>query len=216
MDELDRRARNLSFAAANHEPVLSEALQAAVSQLIEATSALRTQAQPAGKPPAEAPPAQENAEESLASRPASRHRPQPTDESTGLTAAELRELATRPPDEEGQWAPHQRFPYLVYQCMAPCTDQDLPTSAGFQPVLCNDLSVNGISFFVDDAPLFEFAVVSVGVLEYPVFVLCRVRHSRLVFAHHSQRYLVGCEFVKRLSPNLFDCQECRASMAAAH
>ncbi|HEY5311840.1 MAG TPA: hypothetical protein VIK18_04950 [Pirellulales bacterium] len=215
VDDLNAQAQSLAAESASYEPPLTEEFLEAIVQLAEATAALQKQIHGAGKFLNPDAPAKDNARPSApaaTSEPARRHgKGQPT----GLTAAELLELARQPGDHGGQSIQQQRFPYSALQYMAPCTEHALPSSADFQPVLCNDLSVNGISFVLDLAPEFEFLVISVGVLSAPIFVLCRARFFRKVSIHDAERWLVGCEFIKRLPPGQFDWEQLSSQHAAA-
>lgn len=207
VDDLNERAQNLAAESASYEPPLTEEFLEAIVQLAEATAALQRQMHGAGKLFTPEPPAKENSGELASAAASGPTRRLGKGHATGLTAAELLELAKQPGDHGGQLIQQQRFPYSALQYMAPCTEHALPSSADFQPVMCNDLSVNGISFLLDTAPEFEFLVISVGVLEGPIFVLGRARFFRKVSVHDAERWLVGCEFIKRLPPGQFDWEQ---------
>lgn len=204
VDELNQRAQSLSSEAEDHEPPLTEAFRAAISQLAEAAAALQGQIRDAGTLFTSEKAAWEGANAPSPATTADLPRPDPKGQPSGLTPAELLELANQPADHAGQSIQQHRFPYATRQYMAPCTEHELPASRDFQPVMCNDLSVNGISFVATYAPAFQFVVISVGAIVEPIFVHCRVRYSRKVVANDVDAYLVGCEFIKRLPPDQFD------------
>ncbi|HEX3659777.1 MAG TPA: hypothetical protein VHV55_28590 [Pirellulales bacterium] len=215
VDDLNERAQNLAADSANYEPPLTEEFLEAIVQLAEATAALQRQMHGAGKLFNPEPPAKENGGDLASAAAGGPARRPGKGSTTGLTAAELLELAKQPGDHGGQSIQQQRFPYSALQYMAPCTEHDLPSSAGFQPVMCNDLSVNGISFLLDAAPEFEFVVISVGVPAAPIFVLGRARFFRKVSVHDTERWLVGCEFIKRLPAGQFDWEQLSSQHGAA-
>jgi hypothetical protein len=204
VDDLSQRVESLSAASANYEPKLTETFLAAVAQLTEAAAALQRQIHDAREILVAKTPAEAAAE--LVAAASFRGRAGVAGEPAGLTAAELLELAKQPGGGAGS-VQKQRFPYVALQYMARCTEHELPTSADFQPVQCNDLSVNGVSFFREQSLDCEFLVISVGVLGDPLFVLCRVRYSRKVVVHDSPRHLIGCEFIRRLPPGQFDWEQ---------
>jgi hypothetical protein len=77
------------------------------------------------------------------------------------------------------------------------------------------LSVNGCSFLLESAPDAEAYVVALGIQPSPVYVIAQVVYSLRRPKDGEPRYLVGCEFTKRIRPGTVDSiLEARARAAA--
>jgi hypothetical protein len=95
-------------------------------------------------------------------------------------------------------AAQTRHAYDTYEYAAPLDDGQLPAAEAFQPVRCHDISGDGISYFVEDAPQYDTVVISVGHSRRNLFVIAKVGHSRAAYKYGRVGYLVGCQFLQRL------------------
>ena len=93
----------------------------------------------------------------------------------------------------------KRWPYPVTELLAACRQGRLPNHTMFREVVCHDLSTTGISFFLPRPPGFRLAVITLGKLTDKTSMLIRVVHSTAYDVTGHNRYLVGCQFVRRVS-----------------
>jgi hypothetical protein len=92
----------------------------------------------------------------------------------------------------------ERRQYRVKQLMAPCVHGRLPAAEDFQPVLCNEISVGGISFYCDHAQVAQQLVITLGESDNRLFVVAEVKNRRVAQVDGNTIYLVGCRFLRRL------------------
>lgn len=197
--DLDGRVRQISSAWGQARGPLTDSLRAAVGRLVEATAALHRQIVGSGTAAcSDAAPAA--VPRSAAAAALQKPGGEGHEHRAALTAAELQELARHDAVDDEAATHQRRFAYSTRQYVAPWIEGRIPESADFQPVLCHDLSVGGISFFAEQQ-LSDHVVV---VLDGPKFILCRVCHTRPTFADGEHRYLIGCQFVRRLPAEQFD------------
>jgi hypothetical protein len=91
---------------------------------------------------------------------------------------------------------NQRHPFPVTQAVAPVTPGLRTTEKSFREVLCNDISVGGISFFWPTRPHFARVYIALGGKPNLTWIKARVCHYRKTDRKEGA-YLVGCEFLVR-------------------
>jgi len=124
----------------------------------------------------------------------------------GLTQGDLMSLATTGETDCSSLefaSPADRRPYPVKQFVAFFTS-DLPSAEAFELVLCNDISMGGISFYLNRRPDTERLVIALGTVPNVTFMLLQVKSFRLAFTNEQRCFRIGCQFVRRL-----DAQEYR-------
>jgi hypothetical protein len=92
----------------------------------------------------------------------------------------------------------ERRPYNCVQLLAPFDGERLPMQAEFRPVRCRDLSQRGFSFYTTAPPAHPQVVIALGQVPFKFFAAA-IRNVRPVERHGRTQYMVGCQFVKRLS-----------------
>lgn len=194
IEDLRRRFQQLSTALSADKSHISDALVAAVARLVEATAALHRQVRVRGAATDATQPRLAGLS-STSTPPTVQAAVDLHEQQAGLTTAELECLTRNASD--GKDTMQRRFAYSARQHVAPYVEDRLPHRSEFQPVVCHDLSVKGISFFAE-RPLADLVVVSIGDLDNPKWILSRVCHARAVAGTGAPRYLVGCEFIRRI------------------
>jgi hypothetical protein len=115
-------------------------------------------------------------------------------------------LSGQPERDAAERRGAKRFPYPHIQQIAFFMGVKMPSQDAFHPVLCHDISQEGISFFYPTAPEAEQLVISLGSQGQESLVVARVRYhvpaqAAALFdptAVVGGGYLVGCEFLRRL------------------
>ena len=92
-----------------------------------------------------------------------------------------------------------RRPYDTCQNIAFFSDA-LPAAHEFEQVQCNDLSVDGVSFFLNRLPDQERVVISLGTAPKLMFMTARIVNERLVYKDGRAAYRIGCQFLNRVEP----------------
>jgi hypothetical protein len=92
----------------------------------------------------------------------------------------------------------RRWSFPAVQPIAPYGQWGFPKPEMFNDVRCHDLSTGGISFLHKGVPEFEFGVIGLGPDVKRNYFVIRVVYRR-EFKAGTDEYLVGCEFVKRIS-----------------
>jgi len=134
-------------------------------------------------------------------------RPLPSSMDPSLTPEELRAFTGRTEQSTAsELARSQRHPYNCFQLLAPWNEgEPIPSPSKMIRVCCHDISVEGISFFLPEEPVFDFAVISLGHDESsPTLMSIEVRHSKVVFMHGELRHLIGCRFLHRVHAGSHD------------
>jgi hypothetical protein len=90
-----------------------------------------------------------------------------------------------------------RWPYRVSQMVAFHDELAKPTKEMLRPVRCHDISLSGISFFLEGQPAGEHCTLVLGRPPGLTFVKARVVHSEPTEASPST-WIIGCEFVEKL------------------
>jgi hypothetical protein len=203
IDSLAQQVQSLALAAARCQPALPDQMSLALSELTKVTVALQQRictglanqpeplpakigqesCMPALESPREPPLAGAREGSAVASG-------QPVDLSDAIENAPGASLANE----------QHVFTYDTIGYMAPCDEHDVPHPGEFHPITCHAISVHTISFYADSPPDYKFLTISVGPARQVIFILCRVRHCREVYLDQQHRYLVSCEFMRRLGP----------------
>jgi hypothetical protein len=217
MDSLTQQVQNLALASARCQPALPDQISVAVSELRKVTVALQerictglanqpepspAKIGPEGRMPSLGPPDEPLAHTHQGGAVANG---QPVDLSNDIENA----------SGAGVDNDQQVFTYDAVGYMAPCDEHDVPRPEMFCPVTCHAISVHTISYYADAPPDYEFLTISVGSAPQVIFILCRVRYCREVYLDQQRRYLVSCEFTRRLGPEEIRWQDvcCRIAHA---
>ena len=99
----------------------------------------------------------------------------------------------------GERRDQPRTKYDCVQLIAPYDGSKMPSQAEFRRAYCRDLAAGGFSFFAEQPPETDQMVVALGSVPFSFFVadIVRVKQSDV---DTTGRYLVGCQFVERLTP----------------
>lgn len=91
-----------------------------------------------------------------------------------------------------------RKPFRYWQQIGPVVGGMLPARKSFFPVLCCDISAGGISMELESPPEFTDAVVQLGPVSCPTYLMARVAHVTEIVAGSRRKYHIGCRFTGRL------------------
>ena len=91
-----------------------------------------------------------------------------------------------------------RVSYPFAHWIAPYYDDD-ESVGGFAEVKCHDLSVTGISFGVAARPQTTQLVLKIKHDNLTAFLLVDVQHITELETPEGDKFLVGCQFVRRLA-----------------
>jgi hypothetical protein len=131
-------------------------------------------------------------------------------------------LSTEPPQpqtaverrRERRGQPRRPFPFV--QLVARVQPGSFPGPDEFVSVQFQELSVNGCSFLLETAPDAEAYVVALGIQPSPIYVIAQVVYALRRSNDAELRYVVGCEFTKRIRPGTVDSiLEARARSAVS-
>jgi hypothetical protein len=93
-----------------------------------------------------------------------------------------------------------RMPYSSSGTVAAYSPPDVPPQEAFWMIRCRDLSPRGIAFYSPIKPPSSSLLVRLGSVGGADCLLsCRVAHCSDVGTLTSPKFLVGCEFVERVS-----------------
>jgi hypothetical protein len=90
-----------------------------------------------------------------------------------------------------------RHEFRYDQLVALVADGNMPSLGDFFTVPCEDVSCNGIAFFLENEPTPEEYVVALGKPQNLTFVFARAVQVRQVLHNGQLRYRVGCQFTGR-------------------
>jgi len=113
---------------------------------------------------------------------------------TRLTAA--RDGMQSPTVEEQRSSPRQG--YFYRQAIAPITEDGMPIFDEMSGVDCRDISGGGMSFYAESEPNYKRLLVSLGLSPNSHYFLAKVVRSSRDAEGEDERYIVGCEFIKRI------------------
>jgi hypothetical protein len=92
-----------------------------------------------------------------------------------------------------------RFAYQVSQRIAPLDAENPRAPLSFRDVLCKDLSMGGISFYLAERPDFEYLVIKLGRATQQITARAEVLGC-MPIPELRPYWLVRCRFVDRISP----------------
>jgi hypothetical protein len=207
IESLAQQVQSLTLASIRCQPALPDQILLALSELQKVTTALQQQinAGLASQPnPSPGNLAQENRVSPVEPphdppRAFAKESPRNSREADIRRHADLSDAPETTPEASADGEQHI-FSYDAVGYMAPCDEHEVPHSDAFRPVICHAISVHTISFYADSPPNFAFLTISVGPAPQVIFILCRVRFWREVYLEQQHRYLVSCEFARRLKP----------------
>jgi hypothetical protein len=91
----------------------------------------------------------------------------------------------------------KRWPYRVMQFVAFHDVHEQPSKLMLQSVRCHDISLGGISFYLDAPPPRQNCTIILGRSPELIYVRARVVHSEKSEVSRGE-WVVGCEFVTKL------------------
>jgi len=109
----------------------------------------------------------------------------------------------------------ERYGYPTDQFVAFSFAGVLPRGKDFELVRCKDISVDGISFFLNRRPDTDELVISFGAAPALMFMLAKVVNSRVTVISGRECYRVDCQFVKRLDGDLYRWDEERGVLESS-
>ena len=93
-----------------------------------------------------------------------------------------------------------RMKYDVSYWVADSDGESIPLLPEFRRVRGCDLSPIGISFYSDSPPKSEQVALMFKGQKYHSYMLARVVHHKSCLLEGQRRYLIGCHFLRSLSP----------------
>jgi len=91
-----------------------------------------------------------------------------------------------------------RHPFHLPQLMAFYTPPHKPNAAAFQQVPCDDLSAQGVAFFLREPPAQKQVVVALGDVPF-TFVIAEIVQAQPIRRDDEVVYRIGCRFIGRMS-----------------
>ncbi len=134
----------------------------------------------------------------------------------GLSEAELSAVTlaagapTALPATAGQ---SRRYRFQAVKQFGPCDGAFLPSLRDMHPVQCHEISVDGISVFLDEEPEFERFAVNLGDGEAGPIMLCQILGKRAVYMYGRHGFIVDGRFTRRSSAVEADPQDASFSPA---
>lgn len=116
----------------------------------------------------------------------------------GELALPVEPVPEKEPDFPGDRRKESRHPYFCKQWIAPYSGNRLPELEEFEFVQCRDLSSNGISFFLEDAPETDMVIVRLHGLKGAKYLTARIEQTTRSSNAEYGRYVVGCRFLGTL------------------
>jgi diguanylate cyclase (GGDEF)-like protein len=95
----------------------------------------------------------------------------------------------------------RRYSVDKIQRIAPYVDGQSPEEAGFQEVLCTDLSPGGFAYLVDERPAHRRLIVELGTGGNRKYLVAVVKNCVRVASEAGEQFRVGCMFTGRLGPD---------------
>ena len=90
-----------------------------------------------------------------------------------------------------------RRTYPVNQLVAFHDESETPTKEMFRPVLCQDISTNGISFYHPGPPATDHCTIALGRMPGVIFVKAKVIHYG-PYVGPNQKWVIGCQFLSKV------------------
>ena len=94
----------------------------------------------------------------------------------------------------------KRVAYSAIQAIAPVYAGEKIEDDSFHEVVCRDISIGGLSFWTATYPKTKHLVVRLVGGASLTHMLMEVRHVTEKETDHGPQFLVGCMFLKRLTP----------------
>lgn len=91
-----------------------------------------------------------------------------------------------------------RRSFRCIQLMAFYTPPQMPNAAEFQQIPCDDLSTQGLGFFLREEPIHKHVVIALGNVPFK-FLLAEIVRTQQVRHEDEAVYRIGCKFVGRAS-----------------
>lgn len=93
---------------------------------------------------------------------------------------------------------HQtRRPFRCVQLLAPYDGEQMPAAEDFSHVQCYDISAGGFSYYLPEAPNYDYLILALGRAPF-TFVIARAVHFETVETERGKQYLVGCRFLRKI------------------
>ncbi len=99
--------------------------------------------------------------------------------------------------EEQRSSPRVLYGYR--QSIAPIINGDMPALDELTEVACKDLSGGGMSFYADNLPGYKKLLVALGPPDKLEFFLAKVIRFSRELSDGREKYLVACQFIRRIS-----------------
>ena len=90
-----------------------------------------------------------------------------------------------------------RRAYPVTQVVAFHDESETPTKEMFRPVLCQDISPSGISFYLSGPPAADHCTIVLGRKPMLIFVKAKVVHYG-PYLGPKREWVIGCEFLGKV------------------
>jgi len=107
----------------------------------------------------------------------------------------------------------RRYRFQAVKQFGPCDGAFLPALRDMHPVQCHEISVDGISVFLDEEPEFERFAVNLGDGEAGPIMLCQILGKRAVYMYGRHGFIVDGRFMRRSSAAEPDAAESSFSPA---
>ena len=69
----------------------------------------------------------------------------------------------------------------------------------FRPLMCQDISTSGISFYHSGPPGFDHCTIALGRLPNLIFVKAKIIHCG-PYLGPNQEWVIGCRFLAKVAP----------------
>ena len=115
-----------------------------------------------------------------------------------LSIAEIGELLSNADlvqQEERRFEVRRAYP--VNQLVAFHDESETPTKEMFRPVLCQDITPSGISFYFPGPPAADHCTIVLGRKPMLIFVKAKVVHYG-PYLGPNQEWVIGCEFLSKV------------------
>lgn len=211
---LVERSQELNFQLATQVRDLPERVMLAATQLLQATDAVRREL-PVGTRTARAPECTRVREQVRSPSPPCGAALPSVSHISETDLAELMSETRISAARSHPAARSERKSYPVRQHVGFFSGQ-LPDGEAFETVLCNDISVEGISFFLDRPPDTDTLVISLGTTPQLTFMLAQVVNQRSFLSNGGESYRIGCRFLSKLDKGKYRWNPKTGGVEASH